>query len=241
MYNIIRVSEKLKISLKGVAIIPQRIAEAYVGEYASGKSEVALNRALTLVKDGSRKVTLVDLDLVEPFYTLRPLKKELEQKGLHVLAWDTAKTMGLGEAGNLIKPEMRWALKTDGDVIFDVGYGVYGAKKLNLVEDANQGELKIFVVINIARPLTGDYEGILEYVRELGTVHGLINNSHLGDDTDIEIIQEGARVVSEAARTLNLPVIWTTADIRFAGELGKADAAGNPVFYLERHMQRGFW
>ncbi len=224
-----------------MANIPQRIAEAYVGEYASGKSEVALNRALSLVKAGDRKVALVDLDLVEPFYTLRPLKKELEQKGLHVLAWDTDKTMGLGEAGNLIKPEMRWALKRDGDVIFDVGYGVYGAKKLNLVEDADHGELKVFVVINIARPVTGDYANILEYVRELGSVDGLINNSHLGDDTDIEIIQEGARVVTEAAKTLELPVIWTTADIRFTGALGSKDVAGNPVFFLERHMQRSFW
>ena len=218
-----------------------RIAEAYVGEYASGKSEVALNRALSLLKKSSRTVTLVDLDLVEPFYTLRPLKKELEQKGLHVLAWDTDKTMGLGEAGNLIKPEMRWALKRDGDVIFDVGYGVYGAKKLKLVEGVDKGELKVFVVINIARPVTGDYMSILEYVRQLGPVDGMINNSHLGDDTDIEIIQEGASIVSEAAKTLNLPVIWTTADIRFAGDIGPQDAAGNPVFFLERHMQRSFW
>ncbi|MFA4884869.1 MAG: 4Fe-4S dicluster domain-containing protein [Desulfotomaculaceae bacterium] len=48
-----------------------RIVEAYVGEYAAGKSESAINRALEVVRQG-RKVTLVDLDLVEPFYTLRP-------------------------------------------------------------------------------------------------------------------------------------------------------------------------
>lgn len=202
---------------------------------------MALNRALALLNEGGSPVTLVDLDLIEPFYTLRPLKKELEGKGLAVLAWETEKTMGLGEAGNLIKPEMRWALRREGHVVFDVGYGVYGAKKLRLIEGAEQEPIKVYVVVNIARPVTGDVAGIVEYVRELGPVDGLINNSHLGDDTDIEIIREGARVVTEAAKVLELPVIGTTVDKRFAGEMGPTDAAGNPVFPLERHMQRGFW
>ena len=39
--------------------------EAYVGEYASGKSENAVNRAVALHRQG-RPVTLVDLDTVEP-------------------------------------------------------------------------------------------------------------------------------------------------------------------------------
>ena len=53
------------------------IIEAYVGEYASGKSENAVNRALELKRQGLA-VTLVDLDTVEPCYTLRPIKQELE-------------------------------------------------------------------------------------------------------------------------------------------------------------------
>lgn len=216
--------------------------EAFIGEYASGKSEVALNRALALLaKDGS-PVTLVDLDLVEPFYTLRPIKKELEDKGLDVIAWETKNTMGLGEAGTLIKPEMRWVIKRPGHIILDIGYGVEGAKKLRLVEDGQPGgELKVYVVINIARPITGDVENIVEFVRTLGHVDGIINNSHLGDDTDIEIIQEGARVVTEAARQLGLPVVWTTVDIRFQGQINEKDVMGNPVVYLKRYMNRTFW
>lgn len=222
--------------------ITARILEAYVGEYASGKSEVALNRALYLLEEGRRPVTLVDFDLVEPFYTLRPIKKELEEKGLTVIAWDTSKTLGLGEAGTLIKPEMRWVLKKPGDIIFDVGYGVAGAGKLKLVEDQGQVNLiRIYAVVNIARPITGDVEGIVEYVRTLGPVDGIINNSHLGDDTDINIIQEGARIVTSAANILGLPLIWTTVDVRFARQLNSHDIMGNKIMFLKRHMDRAFW
>lgn len=203
---------------------------------------MALNRALSLLKEGHRPVTLVDFDLVEPFYTLRPIKEELERIGLEVLAWNTKETIGLGEAGTLVRPDMRWALKRSGDVIFDVGYGIAGAKKLRLIEGAmEQGEMKIYVVTNIARPITGGVQDIVEYVSSLGPVDGLINNSHLGDDTDVEIIQEGARIVTEAAKLLKLPVIWTSAEKRFADELGDKDVAGNPTIYLERYMNRTFW
>ncbi|MDD4048020.1 MAG: hypothetical protein PHI90_04210 [Clostridia bacterium] len=222
--------------------ISGRIVEAYVGEYASGKSEVALNRALNLLKGKNKQVTLVDFDLVEPFYTLRPIKKELEQKGLTVLAWDTANTMGLGETGNILKPEIRWALKREGDIIIDVGYGVVGIKKLNLLEGAEvENKVKVYVVINIARPMTSDLEGIVEYVTGLGRVDGLINNSHLGADTDIEIIQEGSKIVTRAAQTLGIPVRWTTIDIKFIDRIKDRDIMGNPIFFLKRHMNRSFW
>lgn len=219
-----------------------RITEAFVGEYASGKSEVAINRALNLLKMGRKPVTLVDFDLVEPFYTLRPIKKELEEKGLDVIAWETRATKGLGEAGTLLLPGMRWALRREGDVIFDVGYGAGGARKMRLIEDESEGgELKIYVVTNIARPITGSAEDIAEYVQSLGKVNGLINNSHLGDDTDVEIIQEGAKIVTAAANLLSLPVIWTTAESKFADQIGEKDIMGNPVMFLERHMVRAFW
>ncbi|MGI6145407.1 MAG: hypothetical protein GX092_05075 [Clostridia bacterium] len=220
----------------------ERIVEAYVGEYASGKSEVALNRALNLVKKGHKPVTLVDFDLVEPFYTLRPLKRSLEEKGVQVLAWETEKTMGLGEAGMVLKPEIRWALKREGDIIIDVGYGVAGARKLRLLEDAREHpELRVFVVINIARPLTSDVKEIVDYIKTLGTVHGVINNSHWGDDTTIEIIQEGAKVVTKAANLLGLPVIATTVEQRFSQQIANYDLQGNPVVFLERQMNRYYW
>lgn len=221
--------------------MPERIVEAYIGEYAGGKSENALNRALELARQG-RKVTLVDLDIVEPVYTLRPIQEELRALGVNVIAWKTSETMGLGEAGTTIKPAARWALRCEGDIVLDIGYGVEGAKTLNLVEGAHQDlDLKVFAVINISRPMTSEVEDIVEHVREMGRVDGMINNTHLAEETTVEVVQEGARVITEAAKILGLPVIATAASAEIAKKIGPTDCMGNPVRPLTRFMQKAFW
>lgn len=224
-----------------MTLLDDRIVEAYIGEYASGKSEVAVNRALELV-NLKRKVTLVDLDTVEPFYTLRPIKGFLVEQGLEVVAWETKDLKGLGETGVILHPDIPWVLRRAGDVILDVGYGVGGAKTLNLVEGASESEeLRIIVVINIARPMTASLVDIIEYVRELGPVHAIMNNSHLGDATDLDIIEQGARMVTEAARELGLPVEATVAEEKWREAVGPVDVMGNPVRFIQRYMKKSFW
>lgn len=218
-----------------------RIVEAYVGEYAAGKSEAAVNRALELVRRG-RKVTLVDLDLVEPFYTLRPLQKELSTLGLDVIAWKTEETMGLGETGTVVKPEARWALRRRGDVILDIGYGVEGVRTLNLLEDSGRDpDLMVLAVINIYRPMTASVKDIVAEVKEMGRVDGLINNSHLAEETTVELVQKGAVMVTEAASILGLPVVATLVRAELAEKIGPEDLLGNPVRPLVRFMHKVFW
>jgi hypothetical protein len=218
-----------------------RVVEAYIGEYASGKSEISVNRALELAAAG-RRVTLVDLDLVEPCYTLRPLKKELAQAGIAVLAWETRELFGLGETGNVIRPEARFCLSRPGNVILDVGYGVFGSQALNLVEGAWQDpDLKIIAVVNIARPMTATVDQVVAHVRDLGRADGLINNSHLGDETDAAFVNRGAAIVAAAAEILDIPVIATVITGGLASALGERDACGHPVRVIQRHMPRAFW
>jgi len=217
------------------------IIEAYVGEYASGKSENAVNRAIALKKQGLM-VTLVDLDTVEPCYTIRPIKKELEEIGIEVVAWETRDTMGLGEAGSVIKGSMRWALKRKGNIILDVGYGVHGARIFNLIEGAwDNPYLKIIAVINMSRPFTSTVQNIVDYVATLGRVDALLNNTHLDEETTIEVVQQGAIGVVEAGKALGLPVVATSAIRRIAEQMGTTDCMGNPVRILERIMPRTFW
>ncbi|HML90647.1 MAG TPA: hypothetical protein PKA28_19640 [Methylomusa anaerophila] len=217
------------------------IIEAYVGEYASGKSENAVNRAINLRKQGL-PVTLVDLDTVEPVYTIRPIKRELENMGIDVVAWETRDTVGLGEAGNVIKGSMRWVLKRKGNIIMDIGYGVHGARIFNLVEGAFENPyLKIIAVTNMSRPFTSSVDNILEYASSLGRIDAMLNNTHMAEETTVDIVERGARGVTEAAKRLGLPVVATSAVKEIAEQIGKLDCMGNPVWQLERIMPRAFW
>ncbi|MDR1701614.1 MAG: hypothetical protein LBR56_02430 [Sporomusaceae bacterium] len=217
------------------------IIEAYVGEYASGKSENAINRAIHLKKQGLA-VTLADLDTVEPCYTLRPVKEELEAQGIDVVAWATRDTLGLGEAGNVIQGAMRWVLRRQKNVVLDVGYGVHGANIFNLVEGAFENPyLKIIAVINMSRPFTNTVDNILDYVATLGRVDAFLNNTHLAEETTAEVVERGARGVTEAARKLNLPVVASSAVSEIAAQIGPVDCMGNPIWQLSRIMPRAFW
>lgn len=220
--------------------LPARVVEAYIGEYASGKSEISINRALDLKRQG-RRVTLVDLDTVEPFYTLRPLKQQLRDEGLEIIAFSREDAFGLGETGAMLHPQARWALWREGDIILDIGYGVHGARTLNLVEGANEStELRILAVVNAMRPMTSSREGIKQYLGELGRVDGIVANSHLGDETTPQIIVQGNTMILEAARELGIPVEYMVVADTMAGQMGQ-EKLKIPVRTIRRYMPGAMW
>lgn len=217
-----------------------RVVEAYIGEYASGKSEISINRALELSKQG-RRVNLVDLDTVEPFYTLRPIKESLEKQGLNVISFSREESFGLGETGAMLNPQARWALMNEGDVIFDIGYGVYGAKTLNLIENIDQTpELKVLAVLNASRPMTNSQARIKEYLGELGRVDGIVANTHMGDETTPEIIEAGNIIIEEAARDLHIPLVYIAVDEKYRSSMA-AGQPNVPVKYIHRYMPAAMW
>lgn len=217
-----------------------RVIEAYIGEYASGKSEMAINRALDLKNQG-RQVTLVDLDTVEPFYTLRTLKKVIEGMGIKVIGFAREDAFGLGETGAMLNPQARWALMNEGDIIMDIGYGVQGAKTLNLVEGAYESpDLKILAVINGTRPMTDSQAGIKEYLLELGRVDAIVLNTHLGDQTTKDIITRGNKMILEVAQAMDIPIAYMAVNEELQYLMPTAEY-NIPVKYIKRYMPGAMW
>ncbi len=139
-----------------------RFVEVFAGAYASGKSETSINRARQFAEKGE-KITLVDLDTVEPAYTLRPIANELQLLGINVITQPD--NFGLGEAASYITPAQVNCLSQDGNIIIDVGYGAGGLDILDIITNiGEEKDLKIYLVVNTSKFETSTVDNIIEYV-----------------------------------------------------------------------------
>ncbi len=224
-----------------------RKIEIFTGAYTSGKSEISINRAFML-KSEPLPVTLVDLDTVEPAYTLRPIKKELEKLGITVITRE--EYTGLGETGNIITAEQKNCLLKEGNIVIDVGYGVGGLDILNVITGIETVEnLEIYIVINTSKPETSTVENIVEYVNwSVGSggqswkkFKGIISNSHFADQTTKEDVIKGYEITKAAANELNLPVRAVTVLERLYPEFEELIKQGVAVWPLKRYMPKALW
>lgn len=223
-----------------------RTVEVYAGAYASGKSETAINRARQFALR-HKKITLVDLDTVEPAYTLRPLAGELEQNGIDVIT--QLEYFGLGEAGNYITPMQMNCLSVQGDIIIDVGYGASGLDILDIVNNIdNEKDLRIYLVINTAKFETSSVDNIIEYHQfSLGSekrswkkFSGIISNTHFGDDTTKEDVINGYEITKKAAKKIGIPIRAIGVDEKLIAEFDFTYDEID-VWIYKRFMPRAFW
>ena len=205
----------------------------FAGHYGSGKTNIALNYARHLHRQGL-SVTIADLDIVNPYFRTRDSEDALRAEGISLICSPFANS-------NLDAPAMPkeiYALVSDRAEygVLDIGGDDRGALALGryvpdiLAED----NYEMLFVINRARPLTRTVAGTLEVMEEIVEACALpftavVNNTNLGPDTTAEDVLSGmdyARAVAEAA---GLPLKMTCADERLCGELeGRID----PLFPL---------
>jgi hypothetical protein len=129
----------------------------------------------------------------------------------------------------------------EGDIIMDIGYGVNGARTLNLVEGAYESEeLKIIAVVNYTRPMTNSLERIKEYLISLGRVDAIAANTHLAEQTTMELIVFGNNQIIRAAAELNIPVIYVAVDSRWQ-DYNLEQQFDVPIKYINRFMPAAMW
>lgn len=222
----------------------ERFVEVYAGAYASGKSETAINRARQFA-DAGEKITLVDLDSVEPAYTLRPIAKELENMGIHTITQPD--NFGLGEAASYVTSAQINCLSNEGNIIIDVGYGAGGLDILDIINNVGEEkDLRIYLVVNTAKFETSTVDNIIEYVtfseglekRPWKKFTGVISNTHFGDETTKEDVINGYTKLKKACAIIKLPIIAIGADekLNFGNKYDNID-----VWTYKRMMPRAFW
>ena len=207
------------------------------GNYGSGKTEIALNLAFRFAALGE-KTTLVDLDIVNPYFRSAEKAGELEKAGVRVLMPVFALTTVDIPA---LPPEIQSVFEQPSDrVIFDVGGDDTGAAALGRYAPAfqkNRSDTLSLLVINCMRPLTETREDILDLAERIGKrgrlgTDGLINNTNLADQTEPEMLGWGEGIVSECAREMGTRIVLNTGERRILDQCGLRF----PRMEIERRM-----
>jgi hypothetical protein len=194
---------------------PEKVT-LFLGNYGSGKTEVAVNYALHIAANASvGTVALADLDLVNPYFRSREPRDLLEAAGVRVILPDRK----YHDADlPILVPEVRAALTAStAHVILDVGGDDAGARVLGALTDAlPKGSYQALMVLNGNRPFTGDVAGIKRIrsdIERAGRIEigGLVSNTHLMEETTVETILAGYRLAREAAEATGLPLEFVCA------------------------------
>ena len=195
----------------------------FAGHYGSGKTNIAVNYALLLAREG-KKVCIADLDIVNPYFRTKDSAKVLESAGVQLISPRFANT----NVDLPALPAESYRLVQDKNTygIMDIGGDDRGAYALgrfapSILEENNY---RMVFVANFCRPLTRTAEDALEVMREIEAACGLkftciVNNTNLGTETTPEIVTDALEEVQTLCNLSTLPLWLTTAEASVAKNL----------------------
>lgn len=188
--------------------------EIYIGHYGSGKTEISLNRALSCAAAGEN-VTLVDLDIVNPYFRSGEHHALLEAAGIKVVR-------PIFEGTNLdipsLPPEIQGVFGAgEGRVLFDVGGDPAGAAVLGRYAPYFQNEqYQALVVCNTCRPWSTTVEEICWMTGEIARrarlpLTGFVHNTNLARASEAAVFLRGDALLRKAGEALGLPILRSYA------------------------------
>ena len=187
----------------------------FAGHYGSGKTNIAVNFALYLARQG-RAVCVGDLDIVNPYFRTKDSAKVLEKAGVTLISPQFANS----NVDLPALPAEAYRLVTDRAVwgIMDIGGDDRGAYALGRYVPAikEEGNYDMVYVANPYRPLTQTPEEALEVMREIESACGLAftciaNNANLGPETTAQTVLDAVSYMEQLSELSNLPIWIHTA------------------------------
>lgn len=183
------------------------------GHYGAGKTNVATSLAMKIKSEvPEKKVTLIDLDTVNPYFRAADSEDELTASGIRAIIPEFANT---NVDIPTLPPEIASVFLSDETAIFDVG-GDDGATALGVFEsDIKRIGYEMLYVTNMYRPLTETPDDALAVMREIEAYSrlsftGIINNSNLGSETDADTVLDSLGYAKKIAELSGLPVVYTS-------------------------------
>ncbi|HLG19564.1 MAG TPA: hypothetical protein VI895_07070, partial [Bdellovibrionota bacterium] len=207
----------------------------------SGKTEVAINYSRRIRREDDRPVSLIDLDLVNPYFRSREAIDILRSEGISVIA---PKGEQFYSDLPIILPEVRRLLAaSEESVVLDVGGDEVGASILASLRDAvPDRRFGLWVVLNARRPFTQTVQGSLRMIRDLERacglrVTGLVSNTHLLHETTVDVVLNGLEVARRTAAESGLRLKFVAARESLFDQL-KTAVGETPLLTMRLTMHR---
>ena len=217
-----------------------------IGNYGSGKTELAINLAMKAAETG--RTELIDLDMVNTYFRLTEPGRMTRMKEVRLVSPNytnsSVETLSL-------PAEVQSAFAMDWDtVVFDVGGDAAGSTALGRYHqdfmELEEGALEVLNVVNIRRPLSGTVEKIIRIQQEMEMhsrlkITGMINNTNLSVATTPAELRDGYEMIREVSEKTGVPVRYTSGRRemleQFLSEGHDPDFIGESL-EIETYMER---
>ena len=204
----------------------------FAGHYGSGKTNIAVNYAISLAGEG-KSVCIADLDIVNPYFRTADSAARLEKAGVQLISPQFANTnVDLpalpAEAYRLVQDKSLYG-------VMDIGGDDRGAYALGRYTPyiKEENDYRMIFVANCCRPLTRTAQEALEVMQEIEAACGLrftdiVNNSNLGPMTDPQVLADSQAFIDQLCQLSGLPLYFTAVRADLADQV-----AAETVFPLQ--------
>jgi len=206
----------------------------FTGHFGSGKTEISINYAINLAKQG-KKVAIVDIDIVNPYFCVRDISDYLNnQYGIRVISSNPH----YSNAELAVVPSDVISVFNDKsyEVVMDIGGDEMGAVVLGQYNRFFREEpYDLYFVINNNRPQTSNLQDTEEYIKNIQyssrlKVTHLISNTNMSYETSIEDVLKGDKEVRSLSDKIGIPYKYTTCKRDLAEDIkGKVQGEILPV------------
>ena len=184
------------------------------GHYGSGKTSLSINLAMS-----GRYSSVIDLDVVNPFFRSSDYRKMIEDKGVKVIAPYFA---GTNLDVPFIPKDVKTSVMFDEKVLIDAGGDDQGAVATGTISnEIKKRGYDLVYVVNFMRPQTRIAEEAFEIMKEIENachlyVTGIVNNTNLKQETTQEVIDYGVDRTRELSRMSGLPILFHVQEKAFS-------------------------
>lgn len=220
-----------------------------IGNYGSGKTEIAINLAVKSAGEGKRTL-VVDLDKVNDYFRMSDRVALLEEKNVNLVSPTLA---GKGVTPVNMAAAVQSAFADDWDlVIFDVGGDAAGAMSLGRYHPdfsaLPEGTLQVLDIVNVFRPMSETPEKIMKLKEEMESfarlnVTGFVNNANLLNFASANDIRAGYDVLKATSELSGIPVVFTTGRKEYIEEFlsdGRDEKFIGEAIPLQTYMHRSW-